>query len=194
MPTPHCRVLVIDDDAEWLEVVVEVLGDAGYVVASASDGLEGTAMIEAFEPFVVITDLEMPGMNGRQLLANTHAAEGRLPVIVISGDKAADASGLPGAFRFLAKPSTPEGVLAAVADAAAHRVERLPLMKLWQAAPPHSTRRQPGKRARGADPLSFLADLFAGAVSFVRAIPPRHVVLAAAVLASSLLIRQLSRA
>jgi DNA-binding NtrC family response regulator len=185
--TSRCRVLVIDDDPDWLEVVVEILRDAGYEVASAVDGMQGRKMIDRFAPFVVMTDLQMPVMNGRQLLAQTHAADGRVPVIVVSG---ADVSDLPEAFRVIRKPSTPEGVLAAVGDAASHRADRLPLPKLWRAAAPHPTR-----EARiSVTPLSVVSGFLANALSYVRSMPRQHIAFAAVVLASSLLIRQLTKA
>jgi CheY-like chemotaxis protein len=183
----RCRVLVVDDDPDWLEVVIEILRDAGYEVASACDGMQGSKMVARFAPFVVITDLQMPGMDGRQLLAETHAAEGRLPVIVVSG---ADVSELPGAFRIIRKPSTPEGVLAAVGDAAAHRAERLPLPKLWHAATAHPAREPHVSVTRLSAVSGFLTD----ALSYLRSLPRERFVLAAVVLASSLLIRQLTKA
>ena len=62
------RVLVVDDEANARTALGELLRAEGYVVETASDGFEALGKLGDFAPDVVLTDLEMPGMNGLDLL------------------------------------------------------------------------------------------------------------------------------
>ncbi|WP_319407970.1 response regulator [uncultured Desulfosarcina sp.] len=61
-------VLIVDDEKDIRDVTALTLMDAGYVVETAADGIEGLALCEQFAPRIVITDIRMPGMNGIQVL------------------------------------------------------------------------------------------------------------------------------
>jgi CheY-like chemotaxis protein len=126
------KVLVVDDDPEWADLLKDLLESEGYVVSSADNGLAALEQLPRFKPFIVITDLQMPVLDGRQLLSGVHSYDERVPVIIVTADRERVSPGLPGAFRVIGKLSTLEGVLSAVADATAHRVARAPLRKLWQ--------------------------------------------------------------
>jgi two-component system, NtrC family, C4-dicarboxylate transport response regulator DctD len=120
MSGKHSRILVVDDDPDWLELMTELFEDEGYTVAVAKDGVRAAAMVPRFHPAVVVTDLQMPRMDGRQLLAALHAREPDVPVVVVTGDRSpARAKGLEAAFRIIEKPPSIEKLLAVVADAAA---------------------------------------------------------------------------
>jgi CheY-like chemotaxis protein len=127
------KVLVVDDDPEWADLMKDILENDGYAVATAENGVAALEQLSRFHPFVVITDLHMPLLDGRQLLAKVRAKDERVPVIVVTADRERVSAGLAGAFRVVGKLSEVEGVLSAVADATAHRVARLPLQKLWNA-------------------------------------------------------------
>ncbi len=63
------QVLVVDDDRDTRRVLRMLLEDAGYRVAEAVDGLEGLATIQASAtPLVVLLDLDMPKLNGANVL------------------------------------------------------------------------------------------------------------------------------
>ena len=62
------RILVIDDYAALRDLIGYVLEDAGYEVVEATHGAEGLQQYLAAPPAIVITDLEMPVMDGLQLL------------------------------------------------------------------------------------------------------------------------------
>ena len=131
----HERVLIVDDDPVWIESLTDFLVEEGYSVTTAPNGLEALETLSRMEPLVVITDLEMPTMDGRQFLVRVRAQHGRLPIIVVTGERAqgGDAS-LAGAFRIIRKPVPVEDLLSAITEATAHRVVHLPLQKLWLAA------------------------------------------------------------
>ena len=64
---PH--VLVVEDDADIRQILVELLGEAGYVVVAASDGKPAlTHLHTSKKHLVALLDLNMPGMSGKAVL------------------------------------------------------------------------------------------------------------------------------
>ena len=66
---PNASVLVIDDDAAVREAVAEDLKREGYELHFASNGREGLMQLQEVEPTVIILDLRMPVMDGREFLS-----------------------------------------------------------------------------------------------------------------------------
>ena len=62
------RVLVVDDEAGMRETLVDILEDAGYEVAAASDGTIALATVQGAEFDVVLMDIRMPGPDGVTVL------------------------------------------------------------------------------------------------------------------------------
>jgi len=94
MPSPHqrvavarrVRILLVDDSLVTREMERRLLEDAGFHVSAASDAQEGLALLGE-EPFdCVVTDIEMPGMDGFELTAHLRGMEhfAQLPIIVVS--------------------------------------------------------------------------------------------------------------
>jgi CheY-like chemotaxis protein len=90
-------------------VLSEALHDLGCMVLEANDGLAGWQIVQSDTPIdLLITDVGLPGMNGRQLAEAAQAHRPGLPVLVITG-YAGPASGgfaLPPGMRLLRKPFT----------------------------------------------------------------------------------------
>ena len=129
------RVLIVDDDPDWVEVLSDFLVEEGYSVTTAPNGVAALATLSRMEPLVVITDVGMPVMDGRQLLAKVREQNVRIPVIVVTGEHAPGKDArLAGALRIIRKPVPVNHLLSAIAEAVAHRVVHLPLQKLWRAA------------------------------------------------------------
>ena len=126
-------VLVVDDDADWRSLVADTLADEGFVVATASDGRAAGDCVRRVQPEVVVTDVEMPFMDGHELLARLRCLDRGLPVIVMSADDARDASRFTDAFRFIPKPATIDAVTVAVKEALQRR-RRTRLRDLWTTA------------------------------------------------------------
>ena len=86
---PTATVLVVDDDPLKRTMLAMSLGSAGYVVLEAGNASEGLAVLDAEgdRVDVVLTDIEMPMMDGYAFLQNRHgnAALKAIPFIVISG-------------------------------------------------------------------------------------------------------------
>jgi two-component system nitrogen regulation response regulator NtrX len=125
MPT----VLIIDDEPNIRRMVGALLGAEGYDVRDASDGVSGATRATESEPDVVLLDLMMPGdLDGMATLERLRAEIPDCPVVMMSGraglSDAVRATKL-GAFTFLEKPLTPEGVLLALSSAMELRRARL---------------------------------------------------------------------
>src|SRR5918911_1001229 len=117
MPT----VLIIDDESNIRRMVGALLGAEGYDVRDASDGASGALRARESEPDAVLLDLMMPGdMDGMATLERLREEIPDSPVVMMSGraglSDAVRATKL-GAFTFLEKPLTPEGVLVAIRSA-----------------------------------------------------------------------------
>lgn len=78
-------VLVIDDDHAVNDVICDFLGEEGYRVEAAFDGLEGVRKFRPSEHNVVMTDVAMPHMNGWELIAALRVRAPDLPVVLITG-------------------------------------------------------------------------------------------------------------
>ncbi|MCG8555854.1 MAG: sigma-54 dependent transcriptional regulator [Proteobacteria bacterium] len=68
MADPKGRVLIVDDETNAREALAELLGADGYVTRTATDGQRALAVLEGFDPDVVLTDLKMPRLDGLGLL------------------------------------------------------------------------------------------------------------------------------
>jgi CheY-like chemotaxis protein len=67
------NILVVDDNADKLNLIKAALDLAGYNVTTATDGDEALAAIESYQPDLVITDVMMPRMNGYELAQRIRA-------------------------------------------------------------------------------------------------------------------------
>jgi len=126
-------VLVVDDDGDWRALVADTLAEEGFVVATASDGRAACDCVRRVHPDVVVTDVEMPLMDGYELLARLRCLDHGLPIIVMSANDGRDTSRFSDAFRFIPKPATIDAVTVAVKDAL-HRRRRTRLRDLWTTA------------------------------------------------------------
>jgi CheY-like chemotaxis protein len=122
------KVLVIDDDNDFVESIVNLLEARGYNVDSASNGQEGVAAATSQKPDVILLDVMMTtkdeGFNVARELQSIEGIKGT-PVIMVTGVRREmnlpfgfepDETWLP-VKQILEKPVKPETLLAAVADA-----------------------------------------------------------------------------
>jgi len=106
-------VLVVEDEHQVRELIVEVLSGAGFRALAARSGLEAMKLTQddGRGPELLITDLDMPEMGGREVAALAAFRWPAVKVLYISG-KSAPASGE----SFLAKPFSPAMLLEKVAE------------------------------------------------------------------------------
>lgn len=101
------RILVVDDDPDACELISTVLGQLGFEVGIALDGFAALGKL-ARSPFdLVLTDFQMPGMNGIELIGTLRRMGGALPVVVMTGADTRDlctAAEAYGAVQCLTKP------------------------------------------------------------------------------------------
>ena len=106
-------VLVVDDEPEVLELATEILRRVGYTVLAATDGANALEVAGRHEGEIhlLVTDMVMPGMSGRDLAERLRALRASLRVLYISGyvqDASARAALASETSAFVAKPFTPE--------------------------------------------------------------------------------------
>ncbi len=102
---PH--ILVVEDEPEMRQVLADMLVRPGWEVTPAADGVEALELLAARRPDVVLTDLNMPRMDGMELLQRINEEYPGLPVVVLTAygsvPGAVEAMRC-GAFDFLSKP------------------------------------------------------------------------------------------
>jgi two-component system, cell cycle sensor histidine kinase and response regulator CckA len=118
MDTPRV-VLVVEDEPALVSIYQRALEHHGYRVLTASSGEDALRVVEAAAERIdlLLSDIVMPGMGGRELVWRVRSAVPDLPVILISGYTTAD-----GALQmmedlgvtFIAKPVELDELLAAV--------------------------------------------------------------------------------
>lgn len=82
------HILIVEDDIRLRVALTHKLRQEGYDVLSAADGEEGLAIAAANHPDLILLDLMMPKLNGRDMLhiLRAHKWGRRIPVIVLTND------------------------------------------------------------------------------------------------------------
>lgn len=106
-------ILVVDDDPDIREVLRDRLESLGYRVLLASDGREGLELLEKQNPQMILLDIEMPGMNGLEVLKEIRRREIDVTVVMITAygtiERAVQAM-KEGAYDFIPKPFEPDHI------------------------------------------------------------------------------------
>lgn len=114
------RILVIDDDSIIRTLLSNLLHKAGHEVDTAVDGITGLNLALEVQPDIVITDYQMPGINGLEVLENLHHQSPSIPVIMLTahGDMALTIKSMQaGAYDYLEKPIKVDELMKIVNDA-----------------------------------------------------------------------------
>ena len=101
------RVLLVDDEFEFVSTLAERLQMRNYTVDIASNGIEAMAAFHKSTPDVVILDLKMPGINGLEILKNIKKFDPSIEVIILTGhgDMQSVEEGMKnGASEYIMKP------------------------------------------------------------------------------------------
>ena len=113
------RIMIVDDVASIRQIVTKVFQDVGYQVTEAARGDEALDLAKIKRVHLVITDVEMPGMSGLDLIRELRELKTykTTPLLILARDasdgniKKAEALGASG---FIEKPFTPERLLSVV--------------------------------------------------------------------------------
>ena len=119
-----CRLLVVDDDGDWREVLVQMFRKYGADVEIAGSTVDALAVLDKTadaRPHVIVADIGLPGETGYELIRRVRSRGGdRIPAVAVTAYASADSSreALGAGFDlFRAKPISPEAVIAAVVEA-----------------------------------------------------------------------------
>jgi EAL domain-containing protein (putative c-di-GMP-specific phosphodiesterase class I) len=114
------RVLVVDDEEALLRLIGRMLTTAGYEVSTASDGGMAAELLTGMTFDAILSDIDMPKMNGIQLLQTVRQRDLDAPVVLMTGNpdvKTAVQAVAHGALQYLIKPVDMEELGTAVARA-----------------------------------------------------------------------------
>ena len=101
------RILVVDDEADIVALIVFHLAKAGYRVSTAPNGHDGLEAARRERPALIVLDLMLPGLTGTQLISRLRHHDAGVPIIVLTARDAVDDKVLnfdAGADDYLTKP------------------------------------------------------------------------------------------
>jgi DNA-binding response OmpR family regulator len=89
------RMLIIEDDPAWRSLYLMEFGRE-FEVFEANDGLQALSMLDWLRPDVILLDMRLPRMDGRNFLSRLEAKGVKAPVVVCSGLLPEDAASMTG--------------------------------------------------------------------------------------------------
>ena len=130
------QILVVDDEPAIREFVRSFLEDEGYSVSVGRDGADALHQVQAHRPDLVLMDIMMPGLNGREVVRRLqeHSVYAAIPVILMSAAARWDQP-VDGPIQFLSKPFDLDRLLGMVGNAL-HQRSRKPSQPLGSGTPP----------------------------------------------------------
>lgn len=101
------RILIVEDDTTCREALEQLLQNLGFETQSCSCGREAMAILETQIYDILITDFQMPGMNGLELIGKAREISPNLAIVLVSGlpqEEFRTRLGKTGVNGFLTKP------------------------------------------------------------------------------------------
>ncbi len=114
------KVLIVDDDVTFCLMLKTFLQKRGYEVEEAFSYSEGSKKLTAFSPDIILSDLRLPDKDGIALLEMVMREKPQTPVVLMTGYadiRTAVQAMKMGAFEYVAKPISPDEILATIAAA-----------------------------------------------------------------------------
>jgi two-component system chemotaxis response regulator CheY len=113
------RILTIDDSKTIRDMLMLTLADAGFDVLQAVDGRDGLDVLDREQVDVVITDINMPKMDGYEVIRHmrSNSAHKTTPILVLTTESEADKKSLAraaGATGWMVKPFDPDRLIATI--------------------------------------------------------------------------------
>lgn len=115
------KILVVDDDAELVELVSFNLKQAGYAVSTAANGVEALKKARSLAPDLIVLDVMMPELDGFAVceILRRDSATASIPIVMLTAlsSELGRMAGLgSGATDFLSKPFSPRLLVARIED------------------------------------------------------------------------------
>lgn len=111
-------ILVVDDEIHMCEILKRLLEKVGYTVFTASNGKKALTITREQKPDVILLDLMMPGMNGREICKVVREISPDTKVIYLTAKVESDLAKLKEirneADNFIAKPATSKKILSSI--------------------------------------------------------------------------------
>ena len=79
------KILVVDDEAMLVDILISAFEDQGWTAQGASDGAVALSVLDSFKPNVIISDISMPNLDGLDLLEKIREKGLDTPVILLTG-------------------------------------------------------------------------------------------------------------
>ncbi|MFH2002428.1 MAG: response regulator [Planctomycetota bacterium] len=121
------KILIVDDEEEFLQSIAERFAIRDFEVTTASEGKQAIAAAKKGRYDVALLDLQMPGMDGKEVLKLMKKKHKFLEVIMLTGhgsiDAAVECTKL-GAFKFIEKPFDFERLLELISEAYTVRMKK----------------------------------------------------------------------
>lgn len=113
------KILAVDDSATMRQMIQLCLSSAGFDVVTAVDGADGVEKLKESNPDVIITDINMPVMDGFEFIETVRGGQenSRLPILVITTESAPEKKARAknaGATGWIVKPFNPDNLIEAV--------------------------------------------------------------------------------
>jgi DNA-binding NtrC family response regulator len=121
------KVLLVDDEQEFIETLAERLKLRELDTKLALDGEQALEAVQDDEPDVMLLDLKMPGMDGMEVLRRVKKAYPGVQVVMLTGhgsDKDADQARRLGAYAYIQKPIDLERLVVTLRDAFKNKIAR----------------------------------------------------------------------
>ncbi|MDR7124915.1 response regulator [Pseudotabrizicola sp. 4114] len=118
------RILAVDDSLTMREMLRQTLTEAGFQVVLAEDGLDALERLPGAEPDLILTDLNMPKMDGFGLIDAVRNGDlyARVPILVLTTESAAtlkDRARTAGATGWITKPFDEQSLVSTIRRVAA---------------------------------------------------------------------------
>lgn len=113
------KILAVDDSRTMRNMIQATLQDAGFQVDLAEDGVQGLERLDATSPDLVITDINMPRLDGFGMIEGVRARErhAAVPILVLTtetGDQLKQRARAAGATGWIVKPFDPVKLVTAI--------------------------------------------------------------------------------
>jgi len=127
MKKKDIKVLLVDDEVEFVNTLGQRLKMRGLLVDTVYDGPQALDFIRKIEPDVIVLDLKMPGLHGIEVLREIKNKRPEIQVIILTGhgtEKDEEEARKLGGFDFLHKPADIDLLVAKIKEAFQEKLER----------------------------------------------------------------------